>query len=117
METVKEFNERREAGNNQIIAQDFLPFKRFMALDSRAYSEDGAIPKKYKELMGLAGSMLLRCNDCIYYHIINCVDCKCSDEEINEAANIALIIGGSIIIPHLRFALTALSEIRNNLNN
>jgi AhpD family alkylhydroperoxidase len=111
MESVKEFNEKREMGNAKINSEDFLPYKRFMALDSRAYN-NGAIPEKYKELMGLVGSMVLRCNDCIYYHIIECVKCGCSSDEINEAANIALIIGGSIVIPHLRFALSALEEAR-----
>ena len=110
METNKEFQERRQKGNDKINEQEFLPFKRFMALDSRAYSQ-GSIPIKYKELMGLVGSAVLRCNDCIYYHIEKCIENNCSKEEINEALNIALIIGGSIVIPHLRFALSAVDEV------
>jgi len=113
MENIEEFNNRRSKGNELILAQDFLPFKRFMALDSRAY-KDGSIPSKYKELMGLVGSAVLLCNDCIYYHIEQCVREGATRDEINEALNIALIIGGSIVIPHLRFALQALEEVFNH---
>lgn len=117
METNREFQDRRQLGNDKINEQDFLPFKRFMALDSRAYAE-GSIPVKYKELMGLVGSAVLRCNDCIYYHIEKCIENGCSKEEINEA-NIALIIGGSIVIPHLRHALLAVEEVfkENNIQD
>lgn len=110
MENLVEFNNRRTIGNELIYTQDFLPYKRFIALDSRAYS-DGSIPCKYKELMGLVGSTVLRCNDCIYYHIEQCVREGATRDEINEALNISLIIGGSIVIPHLRFALQALEEV------
>ena len=113
METKKpidDFNEEREIGNERILIEDFLPYKRFFALDKGAY-EDGAIPVKYKELMGLSGSLLLRCNDCVFYHLTRCRDFGCSREEINEALNIALVIGGSIIIPHLRTAFEAIDEL------
>jgi AhpD family alkylhydroperoxidase len=107
---IEEYNKRREQGNQNISDQDFLPFNRFMSLDSRAYDE-GAIPTKYKELMGLSGSMVLRCNDCITYHIIKSTEAGCSREEILEALNIGLVIGGSVVIPHLRYALAVLDEI------
>lgn len=113
METTKlleEFHKRRNAGNEKISSKQFLPFNRFIALDTRAYG-DGEIPKKYKELMGLVGSMVLRCNDCIYYHIDASVKTGCSEKEILEAMNIALVIGGSVVIPVLRAALTALDEL------
>ncbi len=110
MSKIDEFHERRNRGNEKIMGEDFLPFKRFMALDSRAY-EEGAIPAKYKELMGLAGSMVLRCDDCITCHIDNCVKAGCTREEINEALNIAVVIGGSITIPHLREAMEVLKEV------
>jgi AhpD family alkylhydroperoxidase len=113
MSLFEDFHKRRTAGNERIMGQEFLPFKRFMALDSRAYEEGGAIPVKYKELMGLVGSAVLRCNDCILYHIDRSVAEGCSDEEINEALNIALVIGGSIVIPHLRLALESLAELRS----
>lgn len=93
--------------------QDFLPFKRFFSLDNHAYSE-GALPAKYKELMGLVGSMVLRCNDCIAYHIEKSVDAGANREELNEAMNIALVIGGSIVIPHLRYAFEVLDELFTN---
>lgn len=109
-EIFADFHKRREQGNEKVLSSDFLPYKRFFALDSRAY-EDGAIPHKYKELMGLVGSMLLRCNDCILYHLEKCKQTSCTKDEINEAMNIALVIGGSIVIPHLRFAHQALEEL------
>ena len=110
MSIIQDLRKRREKGNERILGEDFLPFKRFFALDSRAY-EEGAIPKKYKELMGLAGSLVLRCNDCTVYHIGRCKDTGCTREEILEALNIALVIGGSIVIPHLRHAMEALDEL------
>lgn len=110
MNIFEEFHQRREIGNQAVMSQDFLPYKRFYNLDTNAYS-DGAIPIKYKELMGLSASMVLRCNDCILYHIEGSVKAGATRDEINETINIALIIGGSIVIPHLRFALQALDEL------
>jgi AhpD family alkylhydroperoxidase len=107
---IDDFTSRRDKGNELVMQQDFLPYKRFYNLDTNAYSE-GAIPSKYKELMGLSSSMVLRCNDCIVYHLKKSVEAGCSRDEINEAMNIALVIGGSIVIPHLRHALAALEEI------
>lgn len=107
---IEEYNIRRERGNQKISAEDFLPINRFMSLDSRAY-QDGAIPSKYKELMGLSGSMILRCNDCITYHIIKSAEAGCTRDEITEALNIGLVIGGSVVIPHLRYALEVMEEI------
>lgn len=105
-----EFKMRREQGNKKILSEDYLPIKRFFALDSRAY-EDGKIPPRYKELMGLVGSAVLRCDDCIAYHIEQCHKQGCSRPEIIEALNIALVIGGSIVIPHLREAFEIMDEI------
>lgn len=110
MKLFDEFHERRETGNQRISRQDFLPYSRFLNLDTNTYS-DGEIPVKYKEMMGLSCSLLLRCNDCVLYHIEKCVMLGCSRRELNECMNIALVIGGSIIIPHLRFALSALDEL------
>ena len=105
----EEFHKRRNKGNQQILGADFLPFKRFFALDTQAYS-DGEIPVIYKELMGLVGSVVLKCNDCILYHLDKCLEIGCSKKEIYEALNIALVIGGSIVIPHLRVAFEALEK-------
>ena len=105
----QDLDERRDSGNKLIFDQNFLPFNRFFALDNKTY-EEGAIPSKYKELMGLVGSMVLRCNDCIIYHLRNCINLGCTQDELNEAMNIALVIGGSIVIPHLRYAYEALAQ-------
>ncbi len=101
----------RSAMNDRILNAGFRDFNRFFALDTNAYAE-GAISVKHKELMGLVGSMVLRCNDCIFYHLDRCVSEGCTDQELHEAMNIALIIGGSIVIPHLRYAFEMLDELR-----
>ncbi|MBM2815482.1 MAG: carboxymuconolactone decarboxylase family protein [Ignavibacteria bacterium] len=107
---AEEFRTHRGLGNERIMEEDFLPIKRFFALDSRAY-ESGAISSKYKELMGLVASAVLRCNDCISYHLDRCISEGCSKEELNEALNIALIVGGSIVIPHLRHAYSMIDGL------
>lgn len=100
----------RQEMNDRILGSGFKPFQRFFALDASAY-EEGAIPVKYKEMMGLVGSMVLRCNDCIFYHLDRCVQEGATREELHEAMNIALIIGGSIVIPHLRYAYEVMDEL------
>jgi AhpD family alkylhydroperoxidase len=97
--------------NKRIISADNLGIKRFFALDSRAY-EKGVLDVKTKELMGLVASTVLRCNDCITYHIIRCVQEGVSDGEFFEALNIALVVGGSIVIPHIRRAVDLLDQCR-----
>jgi AhpD family alkylhydroperoxidase len=96
--------------NERILKSGFKDFNKFFALDTNAYQE-GAISVKNKELMGLVGSMVLRCNDCIFYHLDRSVTEGCSKQEIIEAMNIALVIGGSIVIPHLRYAFEVLDEL------
>lgn len=85
--------------------------KRFFRLDGQAY-EPGALPAKTKELLGLVASAVLRCDDCIAYHIDQCVKAGVSDEELWEALDVALIVGGSIVIPHLRRGVEFLDETR-----
>ncbi|APF16872.1 carboxymuconolactone decarboxylase family protein [Caldithrix abyssi] len=102
--------------NDKILNSGFNDFKKFFALDNKAYLQ-GAIPVKYKELMGLVGSMVLRCNDCIFYHLDRCVSEGATKEELYEAMNIALIIGGSIVIPHLRYAFEVLEELQTMAEN
>jgi AhpD family alkylhydroperoxidase len=97
--------------NEKILNSGFKDFQKFFALDNKAYL-DGKIPVKYKELMGLVGSMVLRCNDCIFYHLDRCVTEGATREELHEAMNIALIIGGSIVIPHLRYAFEVMEELQ-----
>ena len=101
--------------NEKILNSGFADYKKFFALDNKAYIE-GQIPVKYKELMGLVGSMVLRCNDCIFYHLDRCISEGATREELNEAMNIALIIGGSIVIPHLRCAFEVIDEISDEGN-
>jgi len=96
--------------NEKILGAGFKDFNRFFALDTNAYNE-GALSVKNKELMGLVGSMVLRCNDCIFYHLDRCVTEGCNRQELYEAMNIGLIIGGSIVIPHLRYAFEVLDEL------
>lgn len=107
---VEEFHQRRSRQNDRVLSENFLNFKRFFALDHQAYTK-GALDVKTKELLGLVASMVLRCNDCILYHLDRCVSEGCSREELNEAMNVALIVGGSIVIPHLRYAFDCLDEL------
>lgn len=107
---IDEFNRIREEGNAKLLAADHLGIKRFMRLDSATY-EDGVLPARTKELLGLASSTVLRCNDCIDYHLQKCVEAGWSREELVEALNVALIVGGSITIPHLRHAMDTLDEL------
>jgi AhpD family alkylhydroperoxidase len=108
---LEAFNEFRSRINEKILASENRQIKRFFALDTQAYS-DGALSAKTKELMGLVASMVLRCNDCITYHLIQCAKLETTDEEFFETFNVALIVGGSIVIPHLRVAVEMLEEIR-----
>ncbi len=108
--SISEFQQQRSAANDKILNSGFNDYKKFFALDHKAYVT-GALPAKMKELMGLVASMVLRCNDCILYHLQRCVEEGASREELNEAMNIALIVGGSIVIPHLRYAFNALDDL------
>ncbi|GMV38095.1 MAG: hypothetical protein AMXMBFR61_26030 [Fimbriimonadales bacterium] len=96
--------------NERILSSGHKGIQRFFNLDTQAYSF-GAIPVKMKELMGLVGSMVLRCNDCIFYHLDRCVSEGVSREELIEAMNIALVIGGSVVIPHMRYAFEVMDEL------
>lgn len=112
--SVDEFRLYRKEMNDKILNCGFMDFKRFFALDNKAYTE-GALPVKMKELMGLVASMVLRCNDCILYHLDRCVAEGTTREEFYEAFNISLIVGGSIVIPHLRYAMEKLDELYNEI--
>ena len=109
--SLREFREYRERMNRKILEQGNLQTKRFFNVDTQAYN-DGALPRKTKELLGLVGSLVLRCDDCVMYHMITCVEQKVTDAEFFEAFNIALVVGGSIVIPHLRRAVETLEECR-----
>jgi AhpD family alkylhydroperoxidase len=107
---LEEFRKFREKMNARILESDNLEIKRFFALDTRAY-EDGALPVKTKELMGLVASLVLRCDDCVTYHIVRCREEGVTRAEFLEAFNVGLVVGGSITIPHMRRAVAALDEI------
>ena len=96
--------------NDKILNSGFRDYKKFFALDNKAYI-NGALPAKTKELMGLVASMVLRCNDCIFYHIDRSIQEGVTREELYETFNIALIVGGSIVMPHLRYAFEVMDEI------
>lgn len=108
---LDEFREHREKMNEKILASGHLGIKRFFRLDGAAY-EDGALDSRTKELLGLVASAVLRCNDCIDYHLVQCAKAGYTDEELQDALNVALIVGGSIVIPHLRHAFETIELLR-----
>lgn len=109
-EDKQEFWEEREELNKKILEADNLEIKRFFNLDTNVY-KDGALSTKNKELLGLVASMVLRCDDCITYHIDRCYEEDVKKEEFYEAFSIALVVGGSIVIPHLRRAAERLDDL------
>jgi AhpD family alkylhydroperoxidase len=102
--------------NERVFEIDHLGIKRFFNLDTAAYRE-GALDAKTKELLGLVASAVLRCNDCIDYHLIQCVKMGWSDEELFDALNVAMIVGGSIVIPHLRHAVETIDLLRSEADD
>ncbi len=108
---LDEFTAYRERMNDRILQIDHLGIKRFFGLDTGAY-RDGVLDSKTKELLGLVASTVLRCNDCIDYHLIQCIDAGWKNEEIYDALNVCLIVGGSIVIPHLRHAIETIDLVR-----
>jgi len=111
METKREFAARRERLIELMSRRAGRPTKRFLALDREVY-EAGALPAKVKELLGLVASAVLRCDDCIRYHIERAVEAGASEEEIDEALAVALVVGGSITLPHLRRACECLEALK-----
>ena len=111
MSKLEEFHAFRERMNERILGQDNLDIRRFFALDSRVY-EEGALPTRTKEMLGLVSSLVLRCDDCITYHMVRCAEEGLSDDEFFEVLSVGLVVGGSIVIPHLRRAVDTLDEIR-----
>lgn len=101
---VKEFNEYRSKMNAKILENDNLVLKRMFNLDTQTYQE-GALSVKTKEMLGLVASMVLRCDDCIKYHLGKCFEEGVSKEEVFEVFAIANLVGGTIVIPHTRRAV------------
>lgn len=110
---LKLFQEFRQKMNEKILASGNKEIQRFFALDKNAYQQ-GELSAETKELLGLVASLVLRCNDCVTYHIIRCIEIGLSDEQLYEAFNVALVVGGSIVIPHLRQAVDMMDEIRGS---
>ena len=111
MASLADFNAFRSRLNDTILGAGNLTITRFFALDNRTY-EPGALGAKTKEMLGLVSSMVLRCDDCITYHVIRCAEEGVTDEEFYEVFAVALVVGGSIVIPHLRRAVDRLEEVR-----
>ena len=107
---VAEFTAFRQRMNERILAEDNQVVRRFFALDSQTYRA-GALDVKTKELMGLSASMVLRCDDCIAYHVAQCKQAGVTREELFEAFSVSLVVGGSIVIPHLRRAVDFLDQL------
>jgi AhpD family alkylhydroperoxidase len=110
-ESLSEFEAFRSRMNDTILSGGNLTISRFFALDHRAY-EAGALGTKTKEMLGLVSSLVLRCDDCITYHIVRCAEEGVTDEEFQEIFAVGLVVGGSIVIPHLRRAVARLGEVR-----
>ena len=99
--SIQEFNEYRQKMNDVILSKDNLVLKRLWNLDTNTY-DDGALDKKTKEMLGLVASMVLRCDDCIKYHLQKCHELGLSTDEVYEIFAVANIVGGTIVIPHTR---------------
>jgi AhpD family alkylhydroperoxidase len=112
MSIVHEFNEYRSRMNEKILGEGNLTLKRFFNLDTIAY-QDGALDQKTKELLGLVASMVLRCDDCVRYHLGTCFELGVSRQEVFEVFAIANLVGGSICIPHTRRAVEYWEALEN----
>ena len=114
MGKVEDWKKQREKLNKKILEQDHLGIKRFFRLDGAAY-EDGALDSKTKEMLGLACSVVLRCDDCITYHLIQCLKENVTTDELLDILNVSLIVGGSITIPHIRRAVDSWDEMQKSV--
>lgn len=108
---TREFAEYRARMNERILASDNRVIKRVYSVDSLTYAEGGALPKKTKELLGLVSSLVLRCDDCVKYHLAESRESGNTREEIMEAMSVGLVVGGTIVIPHLRRAVEFLDDL------
>lgn len=109
MGRIEDFNDFRTRMNEKIMAADNRAVKRFFGVDTLTY-ETGVLDRKTKEMLGLAASMVLRCDDCITYHLIQCKEHGVTDAELYDIFSVSLVVGGSIVIPHMRRAVAVLEE-------
>ena len=107
---LREFTEFRKRMNERILAEPNQVVRRFFALDTQTY-QPGALDLKTKELLGLVASLVLRCDDCISYHVAQCREAGASRDELFETFSVGLVVGGSIVIPHLRRAVDFLDGL------
>ncbi|MFK7884732.1 MAG: carboxymuconolactone decarboxylase family protein [Phycisphaerales bacterium] len=114
MSRYDQFHTFRAELNEKILSRGTTQTKRFFGIDTKVY-EQGALDTKTKELLGLSASMVLRCDDCIAYHIDSSIEAGATDAELWETFDIALVVGGSIVIPHLRRAVEFLEQTRATL--
>lgn len=112
MSQVEQFNDYRSKMNEKILASDNLILKRIFNLDTNAYAE-GALDVKSKELIGLTCSLVLRCDDCVKYHLGKCQELGFTTKEVHEAMGVATLVGGTIVIPHLRRAYEYWEELQH----
>ncbi len=113
-DSLAEFRAFRERMNEEILGEGNLVLNRFFALDGRAY-EAGALDVRTKELLGLVASLVLRCDDCVTYHLVRCREEGITGAEMFETLSVGLIVGGSITIPHLRRAVARWSELEEKM--
>jgi AhpD family alkylhydroperoxidase len=112
---VRQFTEFRRRMNERILAEPNQVVRRFFALDTQTY-QPGALDVKTKELLGLVASLVLRCDDCISYHVAQCKEAGVNRDEMFEAFSVGLVVGGSIVIPHLRRAVDFLDRLESGVD-
>lgn len=110
---VSEFAAFRQRMNERILSQDNQVVRRFFALDTQTY-KDGVLPASTKEMLGLVASLVLRCDDCISYHVAECRNAGITREQFFEVFSVGLVVGGSIVIPHLRRAVDFLDQLEKS---
>ena len=110
-EKADQFNDYRARMNERILSVDIKVVKRIFNVDTNAYTA-GALPVKTKELMGLVASLVLRCDDCIKYHLLKCKENNVTEEELFEVLGIATLVGGTIVVPHMRRAVEFWDDLK-----
>ena len=116
VDRIAEFTAFRQRMNERILAEDNQVVRRFFALDTQTYKA-GALDVKTKEMLGLVASLVLRCDDCISYHVAQCKDAGVQRDEFFEVFSVGLVVGGSIVIPHLRRAVDLLDQLESDAGN
>ena len=113
---IRDFTAFRQRMNERILGHDNQVVKRFFALDTQTY-KPGALDVKTKEMLGLVASLVLRCDDCVSYHVAQCLEAGVSEDELFEVFSVGLVVGGSIVIPHLRRAVDFLDQMSAKREN